>query len=154
MQPSFTAPALGQLGWVLLHFLWQGALFGALFWCANFVLRRRSANARYLAGCVTLLLMALSPLVTLCALRAAADGAGASLLLSGEQVDQFLATPFLGGGEGALAGAWSDPSNAAPGAGFNWKQRVDVVLPWLSIAWLVGVSLMALRQVGGWVWLT
>ena len=154
MQPSFAGPALEQVGWVLLHFLWQGALFGALFWCANFMLRRRSANARYLAGCVTLLLMAASPIVTFFALRATSDGSSASLLLTGEQVDQFLATPFLGGGEAAGAGAAFDPSKASAGAGFDWKRYIDPYLPWLSIGWLVGVTLMALRQVGGWVWLT
>ncbi len=154
MQPVVAGPTLEQLGWVLLHFLWQGALFGALFWCANFVLRHRSANARYLVGCVTLLMMTVGPIVTFYVLRATTDGSGSGLLLSSEQVDQFLARPFLGSGEGAGAGGLPGAAGASASAGFNGKHRFDEFLPFLSIAWLIGVALMALRQFGGWVWLT
>ena len=151
MQPSFAGPALGQLGWVLLHFLWQGALFGVLLRCANFLLRRSPAHARYLAGCATLLLMAASPIITFCALRATSDESSA-LLFSGEQVEQLLAKPFLGG-NGAVSGVSVDGSGAAGGT-LGWKRHVDALLPWLTLVWLFGAVLTALRRAGGWIWLT
>jgi beta-lactamase regulating signal transducer with metallopeptidase domain len=38
----------------LLHSIWQGVLIAALLWMMLFLLRARSANARYLASCVAL----------------------------------------------------------------------------------------------------
>src|SRR4051794_17678631 len=53
-----------RIGWVLLHSLWQGVLIGGAFGLARFALRRHSANVRYLAGCVGLLLLVLAPVAT------------------------------------------------------------------------------------------
>jgi beta-lactamase regulating signal transducer with metallopeptidase domain len=38
----------------LFHSIWQGVLVAALLWMMLFLLRSRSANARYLAGCAAL----------------------------------------------------------------------------------------------------
>jgi len=53
-----------RLGWALLHSLWLGAAIGALFALALLLLRKRSANARYLAACAALggVCLALSPI--------------------------------------------------------------------------------------------
>jgi beta-lactamase regulating signal transducer with metallopeptidase domain len=56
------------LGWTLVHFLWEGALIAALFALSQALLRRSSANLRYLAGCGAMLCMLAAPLVTLVAL--------------------------------------------------------------------------------------
>ena len=44
------SPLVEHLGWGLLHFLWQGALIAVLLALAPWILRKRSPNARYLAG--------------------------------------------------------------------------------------------------------
>src|SRR5436305_12087093 len=51
-------PEVERLGWVLLHFLWQGAIGAAVVAAALFAMRRASANARYLVSCTVLLAMA------------------------------------------------------------------------------------------------
>src|SRR5215471_13520311 len=48
----------------LLTFVWQGAVLGVLLWVVLFLLRNRSANARYVVCCATLILMAMTPIVT------------------------------------------------------------------------------------------
>ena len=48
----------------LLHSFWQVALIAALYALAATGLRRRSANARYVAGCVALALMVALPAAT------------------------------------------------------------------------------------------
>jgi uncharacterized protein involved in exopolysaccharide biosynthesis len=58
-------PFMHQVGWTLLHSLWQGALVGMVFVVLRFALRRCSANTRYLAGCLCLALLAAMPVVTL-----------------------------------------------------------------------------------------
>lgn len=53
-----------QVGWTLVHFLWQGALLAALFALLHTALRKQDPNIRYLAGCFTLALMLVVPLLT------------------------------------------------------------------------------------------
>src|SRR5687768_2725445 len=135
LEPAITGATLQHLGWVLLHFLWQGALLAALFWFANFCLRRRSANARYVVGCAALLLMAAAPVVTFTILRAASDRAS-NLLLSGEQVNHLIAMPFLGDAGSTAAprravGGGTAPAAASPALS-AWKARIERSLPWLS----------------------
>jgi hypothetical protein len=52
------------LGWVLLHFAWQGAVAAFLLWMALLVTPSGRASLRYALGCVALLLMATAPLAT------------------------------------------------------------------------------------------
>lgn len=62
---SFPIPerAIQEIGWTLVHFLWQGTVVAALFACARVVFR--DARTRYAAGCISLLLMAALPILTL-----------------------------------------------------------------------------------------
>ena len=61
----FPASLVSPLGWTLLHFLWQGAAIALAYAVAQWALRRSSANARYLVGCVALVLVVLAPTLTL-----------------------------------------------------------------------------------------
>ncbi|HEY4086223.1 MAG TPA: M56 family metallopeptidase, partial [Bryobacteraceae bacterium] len=58
-----------QLGWTLLHFLWQGSAI-ALVWALLRALFRRSLSpqGRYLLACLALAAMAMSPIITYIAL--------------------------------------------------------------------------------------
>ena len=53
-----------RIGWVLVHFLWQGCAVMALMWCVLKMLGKASSNMRYLVACLGLSLMVLSPVVT------------------------------------------------------------------------------------------
>ena len=53
-----------RIGWVLIHFLWQGIAVMLLSWCGLKTLRKASANARYIAACASLLLMVAAPAAT------------------------------------------------------------------------------------------
>ncbi len=70
----FRSPAALALGGALVHFVWQGALVALLYGAASFVLRGRSARARYQAACAALALLALAPPAT-CVFLYTADGA-------------------------------------------------------------------------------
>ena len=59
---GFTVEELAvRVGSTLIHSLWQIALIGSLFWIVNRALARRSANLRYVVGCVAMLLMLAVP---------------------------------------------------------------------------------------------
>ena len=48
----------------LLHFVWQGLLVALLLWMTLWALRKRSANARYVAGCMALAILTVLPVIT------------------------------------------------------------------------------------------
>jgi heme A synthase len=58
-------PLAQRLGWALAHSLWQFVLVAALLAVALFVLRRRSAQARYVAACGAMLLCLMLTITTL-----------------------------------------------------------------------------------------
>ena len=58
-------PFVETLGWALLHFVWQGAFVALLVCVVLLLMRRASANARYLVACGGLLVMAALPAVTM-----------------------------------------------------------------------------------------
>jgi beta-lactamase regulating signal transducer with metallopeptidase domain len=58
IQILLTRPEVERLGWVLLHFVWQGVLIAVLCALALATFRRASANRRYLIACGALLAMA------------------------------------------------------------------------------------------------
>jgi beta-lactamase regulating signal transducer with metallopeptidase domain len=148
LDPLATEPLVSALGWSLLHFLWQGAVVAVLVAAARAGLRNASAQARYLAGCASLLLLALLPAATFGWLRsvppqvptpaASHEDLAAPTTAASAHMPSDAAAP-------ALAGA----VDLQP-----WRQRAETLLrpalPWLVAGWLAGVLLLSLRLVGGW----
>lgn len=130
MNALFQNPWSQSLAWTLLHFLWEGAVLGLVAWIGLRLLRQRSANARYLWGCVWLGLMLTSAAATFMLLRPASAPAVAAL----DPRSLPLVMP------------------EAP-----WPLRVQLVLapflPWALGVWSVGVALLTLRLGGAWLWL-
>jgi len=66
-----SGPLVTALGWALVHFIWQGTLIAAALAAALYLMRGRTANARYAAGCAAMGLMVLAPVVTFVAVLGA-----------------------------------------------------------------------------------
>lgn len=122
--------ALAQaLRTALLHFLWQGLAVALVLWMALFLLRKRSAQSRYLASCAALGILAVLPAVT----------AGV--------VYQAPAAGPAGALPAPLTGTASGGATLAPGfAALNWMVRLE---PWALPLWSAGVLLFSLRLVWG-----
>ena len=132
-------PLPRQIGWALLHSLWQGVLVGAVFALLRFALRRRSANARYLAGCLSLGVLLAAPVLTLLGGPApfAAPGSGSSAMstfpravLPGFSSDG-LQSAYAGSGLYSLS-QW----------GTDFLGRCA---PLLAALWLLGVAFFSAR---------
>src|SRR5688572_5499836 len=52
------------LGWVLLHFAWQGAVAAFLLWMALLLTPSGRASLHYAIGCAALAVMAMAPVAT------------------------------------------------------------------------------------------
>ncbi len=120
------ASSVHVLGLVLLHFLWQGALIGALYG----VLRRQLApgTPRYTLGLASFAALIAAPVVTAVALLTGGPGAFEAAVAA---VPSTSAVTY--------AAAEADP----------WQQWTDY-LPWLVALWGCGVAVLSLRAVLHW----
>ena len=157
-------PAVQRLGWIVVSFIWQGTVVALALAVTLLALRRASANARYVAACAALALMAACPLATWGWL-AAQQPVGAdrrpvvnpSLAValtpaqpalsedSGAQDDADLQHPGPLPTASAEANR-ADQANVAASP-FQFQQTQWISL--LAIGWAVGVFLLSLRLVVG-----
>ena len=118
-----------SLGWTLLHFCWQGALIALVLWCALKLLAGRPAHDRYLAACLALGLMILLPLATLTQIGLHDYGLAAQMRSST--------------GDASLA------VQAGLGDAATWRAGIasalEPYLPWVLVAWLVGLIVSLIR---------
>ena len=116
-------PLIDALGWTLIHFVWQGALFGLLFAGLMKTMASSSASARHAMAVGVLVLMGLAPVATF------------SLLALGYTTPgKLLVTPVV------LSGWWVDVESSLRG-----------MLPWGVFAWLLGVMGLSGRLALDWM---
>ena len=149
---------LDALGLALLHFLWQGALIALVYAAASFLLRESAAHLRYVVACAALALMFLLPMVTAGLLLREAAARETSQASRGLRAEEHLGAPVpdasvvRAGSAEAFSAEGESGVVSSPGAsGAPFKGRLAALLPWLVGAWMMGVGLLALRLLGGWV---
>jgi beta-lactamase regulating signal transducer with metallopeptidase domain len=149
-------PAAQAVGWALLQFVWQGAAVGVLTALALAALRRSAADVRYVVASIGLALMLTLPIVTgaqryqSLRLAAASVETAAVVFHKGELVGDGFRLRF-DRGELLAADAAPQPRSAAsaipaPSDGFG------AIVPILLVAWSIGVTLLTLRLLAGWIW--
>ena len=167
-------PEVHRLGLTLLHFLWQGtavaiALAFVLQW-----LRTAGANSRYVAALVALVLMAAMPVATFLLVKppvvasdvgsetaaepatseskrvALPDDLYKSLATSDEPPPFQAVEAGSDSADTALKHGAETPVAAGSPSLMTWAERIQPFLPWLVLAWAVGVLLLSLRLAGSW----
>jgi beta-lactamase regulating signal transducer with metallopeptidase domain len=132
---------LESLGWTLLHFCWQAVAIVLVYWLADAVLSKARSQTRYVLALGTMLLMFVSVLATL-AYEEAQGGSGLSASPSS------FSSPTWRTIESSI------PSDLASLAGLKTAQpaalHMSQFLPWLDVAWLLGVACLSMRTIGGW----
>jgi len=141
------SPAAVDLGWSLLHFIWQGTVLAGLCALAWRRLRFHPAQVRYLVGCLCLLLMASAPVLTYASLAKR----------HASRESSWIATEsgaVVSSAEGDKARRTGRSGNAilqisrpeSPSAFAN-----DAILAWLVALWLAGVTFLSGRLLIGWL---
>ncbi|HEY2946103.1 MAG TPA: M56 family metallopeptidase [Vicinamibacteria bacterium] len=153
-------PGAIALGWALLHSFWQLALLAGLLASVNALLRRRGAQARYLAATGALLLMVLLPVGTfLVAKDAPSDPAvsavpgvrAAAFVVDGDEMpSEPLAKEAVPPSAAGAARRLGTPAPVLPLGALHLRERLDAALPALVLAWAAGVGLLSVRVLGGW----
>lgn len=138
------------IGWALLQSLWQRALVGVVTALSLTVLRRSSANCRYIVACVSLIAIAAIPVATAVAhareLRARSiqhqDGIVQSPVATAD-ADSSAAASDLLSDDALRTQASAEPS--------WWQERLE---RWSVIAvalWILGVLVLSVRLVSSWL---
>ncbi|MEO8809281.1 MAG: TonB family protein [Rhodanobacter sp.] len=117
------------IGRVLLHFLWQAALVGAIYAAVRSVLPR--GEWRYRFGMGALVVLGGLPLLT-----------GAWLLETSAIIGQ--------GAFNSTRVPLAAFTVAAADSGWSWGAGLDAILPWLVLAWFAGVLLLSVRAWQQW----
>lgn len=147
----YASPLIHSLGWALLHSLWQGTLIALLI---ALLLRAfpgkpgSVSQLRYLLACTGLLSLAAVTTLTCVYYLRTYEGLpihSTSILIPEAQTSTSLmpdavAPPLLNPVE-------SVASTAAPGL----MAAVDPYLPWIVLAWWVGLLCVSCRLFAGWM---
>jgi beta-lactamase regulating signal transducer with metallopeptidase domain len=151
-------PGVQALGWTLFHFLWQGALVGLGMLGANIALKKRTAEARYAAACMSLVLLLALPIVTLCILLSAPPENAPRAVSSSESPGASQPTNLNAYGlehETYVADETGVASISELPIVVTWmssaRARFASLIPWLISAWFLGVVVLSGRFVGGLV---
>jgi len=141
------------LGWVLLHFVWQGAVIALALGVLLALTRESQARLRYVFSCSALLLMLAATLATATLMRssgASAVHAGAPVAPASSPLTPDGGPAERGAGNPARVIPWSATGGADANRGSILQPVVDRAIPWLVLAWLTGVLLLTFRLLGGW----
>lgn len=122
---------VNALGWALIHFLWQGLLVAGLMWLLVTAIPQHRSQLRYLGGLGLYFLLLPISINTFIFFFKSATAAPALLQLD---------IPMV-----------SVASGVKPGLDFWLSEGIEPLLPLVVLLWLLGVSLLALRAVLGWV---
>jgi beta-lactamase regulating signal transducer with metallopeptidase domain len=136
-----------RIGWVLVHFLWQGIAVAAVGWCVMKMLGKASSNTRYIAACIGLVLMAAAPVVTYSML-------GGAAVVVAEPVAQrpvSIITDPVPAATRTIIIAPLEPT-ALPERSMleTLIGQLEVALPYCVIGWIVGVAVLSVWYLGGW----
>src|SRR4030095_9624191 len=149
-------PILQALCWTLIHFIWEGALIAIIYAAVSVLLRRSTANVRYAAACVAMLMMLLAPVVTLFVVTrvqqpAFIDEPSAIVTtsqtpgVSAQSVDDKQTAGSITSEVEPAAAAQTSPVK-------QWAaDRLPRAMPWFLGLWFLGVLLLSLRFAGGLV---
>jgi beta-lactamase regulating signal transducer with metallopeptidase domain/WD40 repeat protein len=174
--PLVDSPWADRIGWTLVHSIWQVAAIAAGFAVLLLMLRNRSANARYVCGCLALSAMVGAPLATFFILGASTLGQ-ANAVLSNRPNEVGMTVPSRISAmdaptlpptelqhDDAIANVsptaipvddrgqfGSGPTQLQVWIPTAWRERLQAALPHVTAAWLFGVAILSLRPaIGLW----
>lgn len=177
LHPLLSSDLAYRLGWTLIHALWEGALVAAVLWIVLSILRRGSAQARYLASTGAMALVVIAAVGTFYALGAAIQAPEAlAIVASGTAPSDAVAlVQRPASSRSRLDSTESPPDRSthvsvpsqppapviAPTAlGVSVAraplskliaERLELLVPWIIAIWGTGVVVLSIWNLGGWI---
>ena len=155
LQSLLNSTFVYRLGITLLHSLWEGVAVLVLLWIAMLMLRKASSQTRYAVSTAAMLLLAAMPIVTSFAITAPQVF---TTFDQNSDATKFIAsgnTPSASLREVTVQNAVRTPPTAqsAPVATAVSPTTSNylVALPYIVATWLIGVAILTLWNLGGWI---
>lgn len=147
LTPFLSEQTVRQIGWVLVHFLWQGCVIMALMWLVLKLHGKASSNTRYLTACFGLVLMISAPVVTFILINS--NHPAAILETTSTQIPaSFNLQPPAETQDYVIA--YAEPAVPEKNLKQTFTAHLEAALPYCVIGWLAGVSALSLWYLGGW----
>jgi len=149
--------ATHALGWGLVHFLWQGAALAIVLGVALALIRPTAARARYTFAILTLAAMLVVPVTTTLRLYEptvvpSSATAAPSFEVNASRPPSPSPTPRAAGADVKSLPWLTAVSQSNLGGRFTLlRDRLEPVLPWLVVAWMLGVLILSVRLAYGWM---
>ena len=140
--------ATHALGWALVHFLWQGSALALLLGVGLSLTRKAGAQTRYTLSLIALAAMLILPLATGMSLYDPPTSASTVTTVS-------TAPDVVESSSPAPSPSSSAAPRTIPTAGSSTRsaigERLTPFIPWLVIAWVIGVVVLSVRLTHGWL---
>jgi beta-lactamase regulating signal transducer with metallopeptidase domain len=134
------------LGWTLVHFIWQGAALALAYAVIDRLTRRTSSALRYLVALGAFALMPIAVIATF-----AREMRTSSFTTAIVQRETAVSRFHLSATKAAVAQDLALTASPAVNRNRAWlADHLEPALPWIDDLWMIGVSLLALRAMGGW----
>ena len=141
-----------KLGWTLLHFIWQAAVLALLLAILLKVLRKSTANLRYIFACLALALIVLLPVITIQLVPVSVPHS--TTHIEPAPVPAVLLTEGMPAAENIIVEEPVQSESITFVSADSWKQRTievfEPALPYIVSGWLVGVFGLSIWHLGGW----
>jgi HEAT repeat protein/beta-lactamase regulating signal transducer with metallopeptidase domain len=145
--------ATHALGWALVHFLWQGAALAIVLGVALALIRPTAARTRYTFAIVTLAAMLVVPVATTLRLYEPAVVSSPATAAPTFVVNTSPSpAPHAAGADvKSLPSLTTASQSNRAGRFLLLRDRLEPVLPWLVVAWMLGVLILSVRLAYGWM---
>lgn len=154
------APLVADVGWWLVHALWQGTIVALLLGVALRVIHPRAATLRYGLSVLALIAIVVWPVYTT-AKRAPALTATTTVTATTARptpatattttTATATATTMIIGRDAAAGGADTIGAWIAMRVTLPLIRGIDASVSWLVPIWLIGVLLLTVRTFGSWI---
>jgi prepilin-type processing-associated H-X9-DG protein len=156
----FSQPIWQRIGLTLIHFLWQGLIMAILVGVFVRTLKVRQGNSRYTVYLMSFVAMMLCPVVTFIAINIPAETIS---IVSPERagltkpfyIASDTTSPVVAELSKADISSSSMPKRITTIDSVSLRQRASnylhVSLPWLLVVWMVGVLILSVRLVIGFI---
>jgi prepilin-type processing-associated H-X9-DG protein len=144
-----------KIGWVLLHFIWQAMAVALVLAFALRIMRRFSANLRYIVACLTLLIIVVLPFITMQFIEVSTPPAAVEMTPDTiKPVIKQNEVSFETTAAEPAKTVYVQPEPEVSEHRINWKEQVltflEPKLPHIVTIWLFGVFALSIWHLGGY----
>ncbi len=156
----FSQPVWQRIGLTLVHFLWQGLIMAVLVNFCVRILKVHEGNNRYMVYLMAFVATILCPVITFITIEVPGETISTALLQGAESTKPvYIASDTTSSVAEELSKAdISSPSMPKRSTNISFvslRQRASdylrLSLPWLLVVWMVGVLILSVRLVMGFI---